>query len=452
LRKLLISLLLLLSISFILLGCGGSSPNSSAKTSGIPYRALVSNSVSAGTAAAGLYIINAQTDVHPPGLAPITAGNSPGMMVVTPNRAQTVVFSGNNNKSSDNAFSIINNAAESNATSITLAGYTESIVVSPDSTIAYVAVPTAPIIGQSPGSVNVIGVVVGTLNGTVNIPSVHYLSLSNNGNRLLAFSTVLSSLAPPCTDPTPSYVFLVTPSDVGVLSCPVVPVPGFDHPVQAYFSTDDNTAYLVNCGPECGGTQASVQPLDLTTPTPTPGVAVAVPAATESLVDGSTMYLAGTPYSGGVPSQPCTGQATAATTCGLLTIFDLNTMTATNPAPIVITDGYHNRMALAANGQLFIGARTCTEIFAPPTSPGAEVRGCLSIYNPNLVTQSGVGTVVIPPANGDATGIQPITTRTVVYVVQGGSLGIYDTATDALQSIQITNIAGQFIDVKTIDF
>ncbi len=94
------------------------------------------------------------------------------------------------------------------------------------------------------------------------------------------------------------------------------------------------------------------------------------------------MYLAGTPYSGGHPSQPCTGQTTAATTCGLLTIFDLGTMSITNSSPIVITDGYHNRIAMGANGQLFIGARTCTEIIpVQPPPPGAEIRGCLSIYN-----------------------------------------------------------------------
>ena len=49
---------------------------------------------------------------------------------------------------------------------------------------------------------------------------------------------------------------------------------------------------------------------------------------------------------------------------------------------IAITDGYHNRIAMGANGQLFIGARTCTEIVPPqPPPPGAEIRGCLSIYN-----------------------------------------------------------------------
>jgi hypothetical protein len=51
------------------------------------------------------------------------------------------------------------------------------------------------------------------------------------------------------------------------------------------------------------------------------------------------------------------------------------------------------------------------------------------------------------------TGIQPIAKRAVVYVVQGGSLGIYNTATAALQTtIQIVNLVGQFYDVKTVDF
>jgi hypothetical protein len=182
-----------------------------------------------------------------------------------------------------------------------------------------------------------------------------------------------------------------------------------------------------------------------------------------ALVNGSTMYLAGTPYSGGLPSQPCTGETTAATTCGLLTIINLNTMSVTNTAPIVITDGYHNRIALAANGQIFIGARTCTEIIPPVPAPtGAEVRGCLSIYNTLsfAIGSAPAGGVVIPPMNGDATGIEPIATRNVVYVAQGGSLRIYDTTIDALEYNpndsknpgQISSLVGYFIDVKTIDF
>src|SRR5208337_1282930 len=223
--------------------------------------------------------------------------------------------------------------------------------------------------------------------------------------------------------------------------------------------SNDTTAYVLNCGAECGGQQASIQPLDLSTTPPTPGTPVPVPAATVALVNNSTVYLAGTPLPNPNP-QPCTGENTQATSCGLLTIFDLNKMQVTNSSPIVITDGYHTQLALGANGQLFIGARTCTEVVAPvPPPQGAEVRGCLSIYNTNT------GAVVIPPVNGDVTGIQPIASRNVVYViqgqsVQGGSLYIYDTTTDALEYNrndpnnpgEISNLVGNFIDVITPDF
>jgi len=256
-------------------------------------------------------------------------------------------------------------------------------------------------------------------------------------------------------------------------------VGGFDRPVQAFFSSDDTTAYVVNCGAECGGNQASIQQLDMTTLTlgfygpvcVTDAEGTLQCAATEALVEGSTMYLAGTPYWGGVPSLACTGQQTAATTCGLLTVFDLNTMQIVPPpncpsgqqCPIVITDGYHNRIAMGADGQLFIGARTCTEIIPPQPPPqGAEIRGCLSIYNTQNVAVGSIqpGQVTIPPETGDVTGIQPIAKREVVYLiqgqnVQGGTLYIYDTTTDAVDKVEeqrLNNLVGNFVDVKTVDF
>jgi hypothetical protein len=190
------------------------------------------------------------------------------MMVVTPNRTQTLVFSGDNLPSSDNTLNLVSNTAETNGAHVTLPGYTESIIVSPDSFTAYVAVPTAPVVGQSQGVIEVVSLTSGSFTGQVAIPSVHYLSLDNGGTRILAFSDVLASLGPSCQNQSPSFLFVVTPSDVGVQPCPVIPVPGFDHPVQAFFSSDDATAYVINCGAECGGAQASVQSLDLTTCSP----------------------------------------------------------------------------------------------------------------------------------------------------------------------------------------
>jgi hypothetical protein len=457
LKRALILLFSVLPASLILLSCGASTPSSGGGGSGLKYRAFVTNAVGSGSGFAGVFVVNAATDVRG-AVAPIAAGNTPGMMVLTPNRSHTLVFSGTGTQFTDNQFTIINNTSESAAGHVTLPGPTESFVVSPDGSAAYVAVPTAPVVGQSPGLVKVISLNTGSFTGEVDVPSVRFLSIDHSGNRILGFSDNSDSVA------------VITPSNVGIGNA-VTYIAGFDRPVAAFFSTDDNTAFVVNCGAECGGTQASVQKVDLTQVqcALTGGVCPAVPvcitdpnnitqcAGSIALVSGSTMYLAGTPYfaGGGGPSLKCPSGTTQAEFCGLLTVFDLSTMTVTNTAPIIITDGYHNRIALGANGRLFVGASTCAEITPPiPPPQGAETRGCLSIYN----TQTGA--VVIPPANGEVTGIEPIAKRTVVYVAQGGTLRIYDTATDALEHNpnnpnnpgQIFGLIGEFFDVKTIDF
>lgn len=460
-RKLLIPAAWIMT-GLALLSCGSSSSSGGAHTSGITYRAFVTNSVTAGTSVAGIYIVNALLDIHPTGLTPISAGNTPGMMVVTPNLAQTLVYSGYNTTNPDNQFSIINNATETNAAHVILPGYTESFVVSPDSTTAYVAVPNAPVPDQSQGVIEVVGLSAGAFTGQIDIPSVQYLAINNEGNRLLAFSSNSDSVA------------VVTPSNLGTSNPVVTYVAGFDRPVAAFFTSDDTTAYVINCGAECGGNQASVQTLDMTNNTPGTAVGVcdSAPtphcAATEALVNGSTMYIAGTPYTSGPnggPSFTCTGAQGEALTCGMLTIFNLNSMSVVTSG-LAITDGYHNRIAMGAYGQLFIGASNCTEIIPPQPPPvGAEVRGCLSIYNSssNAVGSVQPGTVLIPPENGNVTGIQPIATRDVVYVVQGnpspgGSLYIYDLANDALEVPPVQEptyaplMVGNFYDVKTVDF
>lgn len=448
------------------LSCGGSVTASSAKTSGLSYRAFITNYVSSSTATAGVYIINALKD-QLAAVSPISGGNTPRMMVVTPNRAQTLVFSDSGTQSSDNKLTIIDNSKEAASGSLTLPGMTESFVVSPDSSTVYAAVPTASVVGQPPGIVAQISISSASLTGQVSIPSVQYLSIDNSGNRILGFSEGSNSVA--------DTVAVITPSNIGIPNAQVVTfVGGFDHPVAAFFSSDDTTAYVLNCGAECGGTQASVQTLDLKSNTAGPPGVVCTPgenppcvgtlnlaAGSVALMNSSTMYVAGTP----VPALPCTGQTTAATTCGLLSIVDLNTMSVTNTASIVITDGYHNRIALAANGQLFIGAHTCTEI-----SNTTETRGCLSIYNTLSTAVGSVsgGGVLIPAENGDVTGFQPIAKRytggsvaqQVIYVVQGGFLDVYDVTTDVLaynpyntnNPGRVYGLVGDFIDVKTVDF
>jgi hypothetical protein len=200
----------------------------------------------------------------------------------------------------------------------------------------------------------------------------------------------------------------------------------------------------MNCGPECGGTRASVQTMSFATTPPIAGAAVAVDGATVGLLSGSTLYVAGISPT----NSACTGQTTAATTCGRLDILDLGSMAVTSTA--VITDGYHDRIDISSNGQLFIGSHTCTTI-GNVNNPQGEVRGCLSIYN------TANATIVIPPDSGDVTGLQSFSTRTVEYVAEGGNLRVYDTTIDALLlntliTTGTVNVAGRIIDVKAIDF
>jgi hypothetical protein len=263
-------------------------------------------------------------------------------------------------------------------------------------------------------------ITTGAITATLPVAGAHYLALSPDGNTLLVFSDGSDSLTQVATA-------LIGTNQTGVTTV----VPGFDRPVGALFN--GSTAFVFDCGPECGGTQASVVQYSSATGI---GTTVDLPGATFGLLtgNGSILYVAGTPPGTACPS------GTAAPKCGTLTIVDTASMTV-NGSPAIITDGYHNRMQISDNGQLFIGARSCSNV-----NTSTEIRGCLSILN------TSTGAVVIPPALGDATGIQPISGRDVAYVCQGGTFEIFDTTTDQfLVQTTGTVIVGQSFDVKLVD-
>ncbi len=189
---------------------------------------------------------------------------------------------------------------------------------------------------------------------------------------------------------------------------------------------------------------ASVMVFDL--PSLTITNTIPVDAATWGVLNGSTLYVAGTSPT----NHACTGEQTAATTCGRLDIVNLNSNTVTGSA--VITDGYHDRMDLTVEGQIFIGSHNCTNI-GNVAYPNGEVRGCLSIF------RTTDNSVLIPPDNGDVTGLQGFTSRDVEYVAENGNLRVYDT----YENIDILlindfvpegsiDIVGYVYDVKAIDF
>lgn len=431
LKKCILALLVGLAATLSFLSCGGG--KKTATSSGLTERVLASQGVTASFSFGSLVIINGLNDTLPR-VSPLHAGTSPGLMVVSPTRSILATFD-----SATNTVYAVDTAKETNIGNVRLPGPTTSIVMPTANPIAYAAVPTASINGFAfLGAVELMNFSSGSFT-SIAVSNAQTVVSDTTGSKLLVFSgdsdlvTVLSpSLAVPPVDTSCTN----TPGD-GV--CTVVP--GFDRPVYAVIN--GSTAYILNCGPQCGGSQASIAVFDL--PTLTITKTIPVHAATWALLNGSTLYVAGTPPT----NHACTGQTTAATICGRLDVIDTGSGSVT--ATAVITDGYHQRMDLTSNGQLFVGARDCTNV-GNVNNPGtSEVRGCLSIYHPSD------GSVVIPPDNGNVDGLQAFTTRNVEYVAEGGALRVYDTTRDVLLVNNFLpqgtiNVVGYVGDVKAIDF
>lgn len=438
-------LLILICVSIGFVSCGGSSAKKNAP-SGVTTRVMVSQGVTSAAVIGGIYIINANNDTVARA-SQIQAGTAPGLLVISPSLSTLLAFD-----SVGKSVQVINTVSESNTGSITIPGETTSIAL-PGTTLAYAAVPSVTSnLLNSPGAVEVLNLTSGSINTAIGAPNAQTVVSNPSGSELLVFSSDSNSLS------VISPMVALPPVDQGCDTAPnpvCTVVPGFDRPVNAIFSPDGGTAYILNCGAQCGGTQASVSVFDVASLTVS--ATIPVNGATMAYLTGTSLYVAGT----GTPTGPLCSSipsagTTAATYCGTLDIVNVNTMQDpyfNNPAKeIAITDGYHDRMSMGQGGQLFIGSNNCTEV-GDVNNPSGEVRGCLTILNTTN------NSVIIPPANGDVTGLQDFSTRYVEYVVQGGRLDIYCTAAnadencptaDALQTIQIT-LNGTVVDVKAVD-
>ncbi len=385
---------LILSLLFAACGGAGTPPSQQPTTSQLANRALVANEF-----ASVVNIMDGDTDTV--SAFRVVSGTNPSMIVVSPDKRRSAIFN-----SFDNSLGIIDNAQEIQLGRISLGSFTESVAFSPDGNKVYAAVRNAAVV-----VVLTIAADGTPSTTTVTVPAPRRLVVGGNGNRVLVFSDDLDLLT----------VIDTTNSNA------TTTVMGFDRPVWGVFSSDNAIAWILNCGAQCGGTQASVVALDMGTLTL--GTPVAVPAATIGLLNGSQLFVAGT-----APGGVCNPGTTFAA-CGKLSALNVPALTLATPlAGVDITDGFHHAMTMGANSKLFIAARTCTNL----------TEGCLSIVN-----TSG-NSVVVSVADGDVTGLAAIPGRSVVYVAEGGELRIYDTATSALQTRQLDFI-GHISDVKSID-
>jgi hypothetical protein len=235
----------------------------------------------------------------------------------------------------------------------------------------------------------------------------------------------------------------------------------FDRPVKALFSADGGTAYILSCGPECGGSNASVTPLPVapfifligkqsgtlpsTTASPGAGCGTVniatgctpIPGgASNALIDSSTMYVVGQEK---MPDGLWSGQ---------LTVVNLPAGSATNmtiAAQIAISDGAPgamSRMILADDNTLWIGMTNCIN---GERANNNQPYGCLSMVN----TTSDTATLL--PYNGDATGIAAVTGLHKIYTAEGGQVYIYSTVTGKSIDNQYVTVTGTAYDVAYID-
>lgn len=430
LKRRILILVVGLGASLGLMACGGYK-NQTYNTN-VKNRVVASQGVSTPSSFGGLRLINGFNDTIVPA-APLTAGSSPGLMALSPTRNIVTAFD-----ASTNTVFAVDTTKETSIGNVKLPGSTSSMVVPTSVATGYAAVPSATVTGYAfTGAIEEMNFPNGVLL-TIAVPNAQTVVANQDGSQLLVFSNdsnVMTVLFPGVAAPPVDTSCLSNPPNA---VCTVVP--GFDRPVFAVIN--GTTAYVLNCGPQCGGTQASVMVFDLSTLTITK--TIPVDAATTAWLDGSTLYVAGTsPTNNG-----CNDPQSQAKICGRLDVVDLTSGIVTGTA--IITDGYHDRMDMTTNGQLFIGSRQCTNI-GDVNNPSGEVRGCLSIY------KTADGSVVFPPDNGNVDALQGFVSRNVEYVAEGGSLRVYDTTKDILLINDFVpqgtiNVVGYVGDVKAIDF
>ena len=392
LKKTGILLILIATAGWVSCGGGGGKSKPRLNLTFLAKRAFVTNS-STSNGAGVVSIIDATKDLfgnHAITVSPganVIATSIPGKVSVVSSKTTAQV-------------AVIDNVLESVKATISLPAATESMAVVPGGNFAFAVV-------HNTNSIEILdlsnGVLCTTLTttcrGPITVNATTKLILSGDGKKLLVFSDN------PTTADSVYVIDAVAATGITGLGFVPTPLPGFDRAVNAVFASDNVTAYVMNCGPECGGTTAGVRVLNTSTNTLGAVTSTSVPATVGAL-DGSNLYVAGT-VSPGVANG---GQVTK-----------LNATTLASVSSANIAPGTHDTMAVQS-GKVFVGSRACT-LAIPPN------QGCLAIFDGTNAVTTGIP--------GDVTGMQAISSRSVVYVIIGGELQIYDANTSALQSQQL---------------
>lgn len=385
--------------------------------------------------------------------------------------------------SGDGTLALISYEGEKTATASIggLSGMSSSIFMTRNESYVFAASQTATVL-------SVVSPSQGTL-AALSLPGVYRVSVNPGGSVALAFvqnsnyayyprqlstSQSLSFSGGPSTWPkaavdcepqqAPSWCLfqMQSPDHVDATGTYYGAPLTFDRPVKAVFSADGSTAYILSCGPECGGSKASVSivpiaplifllgqqsgllPCNLASVSPCPNTNdapmtnILIPGgASNAFVDSTTMYVVGQ------QPQLIQGQTLFG---GNLTVLNLANNTA--GGPIAISDGQPgalSRMIEADDNTLWIGMKGCTVGVRYATNP-VDGFGCLTMFNTSTKTVT-----LLEPYLGDATGIAAVTGLHKIYTAEGGQVYIYSTTNGAAMDNQYVTVTGTASDVAYMD-
>ena len=435
-------------------GCGGCSGDTTCQsdfnngtgdqpfkpTTHLSYRSIVTNYY-----AGALNVVDAYKDRLT--TYSFTVGTQPTYMQSSPDGTLTLV-----NNTGSGTISSFDNRQEAVKATIILQGYTESFVTSQSNKFGFAAVynysngiPTNNngTIENAPGAIARFNPTDGSLLPFVPLTYVRYLAMDVAEKHLLAFTDMPepNTAVDPNVNDTAYQAHWVdltvnTAENLPALSILPLPFGTLSRPVAAFFSTDGNTAYILNCGVECGGSSNTINgtmyPAWITVVNVSNPAAATVTAqwgvqgAQVGYMDltGNKLYVA--------------GSATKLTDSGGNTVgdghFTIVDLTAGPTASITIGNG-SKRIIRNINGVFWIGAQNC------------GVQSCITMVDPKT-TQTTIAPLSLP--KGDATGITLNLNSGEVYTIEGQELQIYDQKANPIISEYNTDVHGQGYDVLYI--
>ena len=393
---------------------------------------------------------NVQDTIHTFSISGYASG-LPTLILNFPEQVHGYVYS-----NSDGSLNIINYSTEATGGSAgTLPALSSAVAVATDSSRIYSA-------EEGVGLFVVIDNTTGRSYG-LNLPNVYQVAINQGNTVILAMvrnsNTLYRLIKLNSNAPAPPGAVDCQPYNLPVFC--IVPVPGnFDRPAGAYFSLDGNTAYILNAGPEYGGSAASVTLVQagaltqdiIPTSLPYPAVTTAtvpVPGGvTDAVSDGTNLYLSGQQL------QP------DGLFAGFLSIMSLanNTITGTYS----ISDGTHSKMLFGDDNTLWIGSQFCSN---GERAKLGQNYNCLTRFSLGTnsvqivptVTPGGATPVPYPNDNedqfyyGSLTGLCWVQGLHKMYTAYGGQVHAFNTVDGSEINNQFIKVQGTALDVAYLD-